>query len=109
MPSSGKVSLLSPAYMYWAKPHCFMSLVQLILWAFALALASAGSNSAARMAIIAITTSSSIKVNAHTRLDSLFIRLLNDTLRFPSSYILRPTGPKVQALLLVFLRGCTKD
>jgi len=39
-----------------------------MFWALALARASAGSKRAARMAIIAITTRSSISVNAHWRI-----------------------------------------
>ena len=50
--------------MIVAYPQFFMLLAQLIALAFALPLARAGSSNAARMAIIAMTTSSSIRVNA---------------------------------------------
>src|SRR5262252_2138636 len=61
---SGKKSRLSPAYILIARPHCFKLLAHCALTAAALALLKAGSNIAARIAIIAMTTSSSIKVNA---------------------------------------------
>jgi hypothetical protein len=41
--------------------------VQLIRWAFTLALASAGKSMEARIAMIAITTSSSMRVKARSR------------------------------------------
>ena len=41
---------------------------QFVVWALALAFARAGSMSAARMAMMAITTSSSIRVKAHLAL-----------------------------------------
>jgi hypothetical protein len=44
------------------KPTCFKLDTQLIPWAFRLALASAGSSIAARMAMMAMTTSSSMSV-----------------------------------------------
>ena len=50
--------------MYCASPHCFRFDTQLILWAFSFAFESAGSNIAARIAMIAMTTSSSISVKA---------------------------------------------
>src|SRR5438045_510020 len=45
-------------------PHCLTLLRQAVVCALALALASAGKSIAARMAMMAITTSSSIKVKA---------------------------------------------
>src|SRR5450432_530206 len=68
-------------------PSCFSWLRQLICLALALALAKAGSNMAARMAMMAMTTSNSIKVNAF-RLDGLFIRLpfeLNQVREYPQN------------------------
>src|SRR5471030_1292709 len=56
----GKRSPLSPLQMRMARPTCLRLLVQLILWAFFLAAASAGKSMAARMAMMAITTSSSM-------------------------------------------------
>src|SRR5438105_10745522 len=50
--------------MAMAKPHCLRLLAHMVLTAFALAVANAGSSMAARMAIIAITTNNSINVNA---------------------------------------------
>jgi hypothetical protein len=61
---SGKKSRLSPAYILMASPHCFRLLAHCARIADAFALARAGSNIAARMAIMAITTNNSIKVNA---------------------------------------------
>src|SRR5215831_16725368 len=61
---SGKKSRLSPAYMLIAVPHCLRLLLHCARTADALALPNAGSNIAARMAMIAITTRSSIKVKA---------------------------------------------
>src|SRR6476660_1741286 len=49
-------------YIQLARPICLRLFVHLIAWAFALALLSAGRSMPAKMAIIAITTSSSIKV-----------------------------------------------
>src|SRR5436309_3183086 len=59
---SGNELLKSPAYMLIANPHCLPLLVQSVLSALAFALARAGSNRPARMAMIAITTSSSMRV-----------------------------------------------
>src|ERR1039458_1068398 len=53
--------------MIVAYPQFFMLLAQLIALAFALALARAGSSNAAKIAIIAMTTSSSIRVKARDR------------------------------------------
>src|SRR5215469_2226566 len=55
-----------------AVANCFWLLRQLVWMAFCLALSSTGTNIAAKMAIIAITTSSSIKVKP-LRLDFIFI------------------------------------
>src|SRR5262245_24211554 len=61
------VPLKSSAYMFQARSSCFMLLRQRMPCALVLALASAGNNMLARMAIIAITTSNSINVKARTR------------------------------------------
>src|SRR5215469_2453510 len=58
------LSWLSLAYINQAVESCFSLLKQLACAAFSLALDKAGSRSDARMAIIAITTSNSISVNA---------------------------------------------
>ncbi len=55
------------------KPTCFRLLTQLMRWARALARASAGSNMAARIAMMAITTNNSIRVKAPIFLRGLFI------------------------------------
>src|SRR5512133_1221274 len=73
MPSEGSTSPLSLATRYWARPHCFMLEVQLIFLALSLALESAGSSIAARIAMMAMTTSSSISVNACR---ALFLRFI---------------------------------
>src|SRR3954462_10364378 len=60
----GKESSLSVAYRLMAMPSCLRLLTQLIRIALALAEERAGNNKAASAAMIAMTTSSSIKVNA---------------------------------------------
>ena len=50
--------------MVQPKVNCFMLLRQLVALAFSLAFDSTGSSSAARIAMMAITTSSSSKVKA---------------------------------------------
>ncbi len=60
-------SLLSPAYMTQQTLSCLMLLRHFIVMALALALESAGSSIAAKMAMMAITTSSSIKVKPARR------------------------------------------
>src|SRR5262245_46134623 len=59
----GTKPLRSPEYTSQAKPSCFWLLRQLTRWARAFAVDKAGSNNAARMPIMAITTSNSTKVN----------------------------------------------
>src|ERR1051326_6635171 len=61
---SGKKSLLSPPYMLMAVPHCLRLLLHWARMAEALALPSAGKSIAAKMAIMAMTTRSSMRVNA---------------------------------------------
>src|ERR1043165_3340120 len=51
------------------RPSCFIWEVHRILWARDFAIERAGSNSAERMAMIAITTNSSIRVNARRKPD----------------------------------------
>src|SRR6187401_1982051 len=58
----GKRLSLSFPYKLIARPHCFPLLAQRVFCALVLALASAGSNIPARIAIIATTTSNSIRV-----------------------------------------------
>src|SRR6266571_1106160 len=58
---------LSSLYMAEAMPICLWLLKQLMVLAFCFALVKAGSNIAARIAIIAITPSSSISVNDRVR------------------------------------------
>ena len=55
-------------YITKARSQFFMLEAQFVVWALALAFARAGSMSAARMAMMAITTSSSIRVKAHLAL-----------------------------------------
>src|SRR5258708_14656355 len=69
----GKASPLSRAQVLKDNPTCFRLLVQLMRCARALARASAGSNMAAKMAIMAITTSNSINVKAPILLRKFFI------------------------------------
>ena len=60
----GKICLLSSRYMVSANPHWRTLLVQLMRWAFSLARASAGRSNAASSAMMTMTTSNSISVNA---------------------------------------------
>src|SRR5262245_16219467 len=62
VPSGGRKSLLSAAYRCVASPHCLRLFRQATEWAFAFAFAKAGSSIAARIAMMAMTTSSSIRV-----------------------------------------------
>src|SRR5882724_876663 len=55
---------LSPAYITSARHNCFWLLMQMADCALRLAAASAGKSIAARMAMMAITTSSSMRVKA---------------------------------------------
>src|SRR5947208_11206830 len=83
---SGNESLASPAYMVRASPHCLQLLAQSTLSALALAFASAGNNKAARMAMMAMTTNSSMSVKAaqpgHSReTDERIFRILGRLLK----------------------------
>src|ERR1700733_10009505 len=60
-------SLLSGEYIWSDNPHCRKLETQFARFAFSLALASAGSSIAARMAMMAMTTSNSIRVKAPIR------------------------------------------
>src|ERR1700722_15738892 len=60
----GRLSLLSSVYMCNARPNCLRLFMQLARLAFSLADASAGKSIAARMAMMAMTTSSSMSVKA---------------------------------------------
>jgi hypothetical protein len=64
--SGGRIMFRSEAYMYVATPICFRLARQDAWFAFCLAICSAGSRRLARMAMIAMTTSSSISVNGTT-------------------------------------------
>ena len=63
----GSLFSFSLPYICQASPICLRLLRQLVRFADSLARASAGKSSDARMAIMAMTTSSSIKVNARIR------------------------------------------
>ena len=65
----GSQSLKSWKYICKAVPDCFMLEMQFAICAFRFALANAGNNMAARMAIMAMTTSSSIKVKPRVFLE----------------------------------------
>src|SRR5262249_21136888 len=69
----GYESLLSSAQVRKATPICLRLLTQLIRWARALARARAGSNIAANIAMIAITTSNSMRVKARKCFRKFFI------------------------------------
>src|SRR5436190_10739448 len=61
--NSGSDSLLSLAYIIMARPICRLLLLQAMPLALSFARARAGSSMAARMAMMAMTTKSSIRVN----------------------------------------------
>jgi len=61
-PPGGNSSSLSPAYMVNEISHCFSLFLQVVRCACSLARANAGSSMAARMAMMAITTNSSMSV-----------------------------------------------
>src|SRR5580698_6749110 len=56
------LSLLSPAYMIQPSVSCLVQFIQLTPQAFCFALLKAGNNMAARIAMMAMTTSNSINV-----------------------------------------------
>src|ERR1700722_13403730 len=67
LPSSGTPSPLSPAYILKASPHWRMLFMHCVVFAFCLAPANTGNSNPARIAMMAITTSNSIRVNARRR------------------------------------------
>src|SRR5690606_32282550 len=71
-----RFSSLSPAYMIQASESCFPLLRHLIPCAFVFALAKAGRSMLARIAMIAITTSSSIRVKPRWRGGGAFMGLI---------------------------------
>src|SRR2546430_1511098 len=78
---SGNRSRLSSAYIRMASPSCLILLAHLIFIALDFALARAGNSSAARIAMMAMTTSSSMSVKAAVQLRgemSLFIMILGN-------------------------------
>src|SRR5437763_6663519 len=96
---SGNELFASPAYMVRASPHCLQLLAQSTLSALALAFARAGNNKAARMAMMAMTTNSSMSVNAwHPReTDERIIRIIARLLKsggIHRSFTLRPEESK---------------
>ena len=60
----GNASLLSPEYIVKPRAICFVLFKQAVACAFSFALLKAGSSMAAKMAMIAMTTSNSINVKA---------------------------------------------
>src|SRR5687768_18140506 len=74
---TGKRSLLSCAYISEARANCRRLLLHFTTRAFSLAFASAGRSMPARIAMIAITTRSSIKVKARVACGAvLLVRLI---------------------------------
>ena len=65
--AAGKVLALSVAYCWMPRLICRKLFMQFVRRAAAFARDKAGNNNAARMAMIAITTNSSIKVNAKSK------------------------------------------
>src|SRR2546425_772296 len=72
---SANLPLLSALYIWDAIANCLRLFRQPICWPLALPSERAGSSKAARMAIMAITTSVSIKVNAR-RMEFVSLGLL---------------------------------
>src|SRR5258706_1599408 len=72
----GNQSLLSPSYRILANCSCFILLRQEMPCALILALAKAGNNMAASIAIMAMTTSSSMRVKPRSGRDWLDFFLL---------------------------------
>ena len=66
----GKKLLLSSTYRTYASPICFILFKHFIAMAFCLALANTGRSKPAKIAMIAITTSNSIKVKPKVALDA---------------------------------------
>ena len=64
-PPGGYISLLSPAYIAKDSSHWRLLFLQVVRCACSFALARAGNKRLAKIAIMAITTSSSIRVNAN--------------------------------------------
>src|SRR6266496_6451936 len=93
-PEYGNCSRLSAVYMARVNPTCFKLDRQLASSAFCFALDSAGNNIAARMAMMAMTTSNSMSVKprrvfigdaiseAGTRAMAIFFRAVRDGRRF---------------------------
>ena len=73
VPVLGNISLLSPAYMWTPRLICFKLFKQVVRFAFAFALDRTGINKAARMAMMAMTTSNSIRVNPFVALKLILI------------------------------------
>src|SRR5664279_3496559 len=65
--AAGKVPVLSAAYCWMPRLICRKLFMQFVRRAAAFTRDKAGNNNAARMAMMAMTTSSSIKVNAELR------------------------------------------
>src|SRR5439155_13289139 len=63
----GKSSLFSSANMKWPRASCLLLFITYTPAALAFALDSAGSSKPARIAMMAMTTRSSMSVNAHRR------------------------------------------
>src|SRR6266545_2095585 len=63
----GSLSLKSPAYIIVARANCLRLLEQAVTFARHLARDNAGNNNEARIAMIAMTTSNSIRVKANSR------------------------------------------
>jgi hypothetical protein len=70
----GNNASFSSAYIVSESPSCFMLFVHWMRLAASLALARAGSNMPARIAMMAMTTSSSMRVNAALRAARLVFR-----------------------------------
>src|SRR5882757_4842694 len=77
LPSSCRfavLSLLSFAYMIQPSVNCFVVFIHAVAWARAFALAKAGNNMAARIAIMAMTTNNSINVKPCRKGETTFVR-----------------------------------
>ncbi len=89
MPSSlvelvipGKVSLLSSAYRRTPRLICFKLFKQAVRFAVAFALLNADSSNAARIAMMAMTTNNSIKVNPESFWQFCFTEVIPTVSRY---------------------------
>ena len=89
----GRKSLLSPAYIIIASAICLLLLMQVLVLAFSFARDSAGRSMAARMAMMAMTTSNSMRVKP--RRADRWVMIMVGCFAWPG-----PPGERAQPLAL---------